>query len=261
MGAYVWIVLGLAVGALALRAAFPAKPLDEEYELAPDPDGKLTFRLPDYQFRVPREQFTAAIGTPGKDNMIFLSIDRREFGGPEPSGPPRISCPPESSCTDYCAPTPDNKLVGCPDVVNGWYRVGIVPVDRGWGRREGPAWHRPENDQTGFNCGDDGHPELEFCWDPARVTPHQGVTNVHHVPYSAIRVASGMLWISTALDADGLPLFYTTCNFQSCWRSIEHAGATVRLEFAYSDLNKWQQIETRLHAFAERLIKPAADRM
>jgi hypothetical protein len=239
----------LALGALVA----PYPPQDVEYELTPDPDGKFTFSEPRYRLRVPREQFIMAIGEPGVDDMVFLSVDRREFGEPEPSGPPRISCRPQGSCADYCAPTPpDNRLVGCPDIWNGWYRVEIISAARGVRDREG---YRPAS--LGFYCGDDGHPGLEFCWDPTRVTPRQPVTNERWVPYAAIRVAAGQMWVSTARGADGLPSFYAGCNYQSCSRLIEHAGAAVRLKFEYSALDNWQQIEARLHVFAEGLIKPA----
>jgi hypothetical protein len=251
MRAYAWIVIGLTIGILALRVSFNDIPIDPQ----PDREGKVTFRGPNYEFRVPREQFANVIRNPDHKDIVELSVDRREFGSPNAPGPRRISCTPGWTCTDYCAPTSETKLPPCPDIMNGWYRVTVIPASLNWGRAEWP--HLPANAGPGFSCGDDGHPGLEFCWDPARYTPTRPVTDVHEVPYSAIRQSAGMTWVSIARDADGLPSFYTSCNFQSCWRFIEHAGATVRLDFAFSELSNWQRIEARLHSFAEHLIKPA----
>lgn len=253
MRTYAWIIIGLTVAILAHRFAFTDIPVDPQ----PDRDGKVTFRGPNYQFRVPREQFVTIIRNPDHNDIVELSVDRREFGSPDTPGPPRISCTPDWTCTDYCASTKET-IPPCPDIATGWYRVTIIPASLNWENRE---WrYPPQNAGPGFSCGDDGHRGLEFCWDPARYTPTQPVTNVHDVPYAAIRQSAAMTWVSITRDAEGLPLFYTHCGFQSCWRFIEHAGATVRLDFAFSELNDWQRIEARLHAFAEDLIKPIKDR-
>jgi hypothetical protein len=248
---YAWVIAVLAVGALALNFAATNKSAG----LQPDHEGKLTFRGPNYQLRVPREQF-ATLGRNGDvDELVELSVDRREFGVSDPpSGPPRVSCPEHGDCTDYCDPTPENKLPGCPDLENGWYRVSIMPASKSWENREDSA----RKAGPPFRCGDDGHPEMEFCWDPARYTPTRSITNAHDVPYAAIRLAADHAWISKARGNDGLPLFYTRCNFVFCTRFINYAGAAIELSFPFSELDNWQRIEVRLHAFAEDLIKPTS---
>jgi hypothetical protein len=248
---YASIFALLIAGVLALSFASTNKSTGPH----PDQEGMVTFHGPDYQFRVPREQFVTLGRNGDVDDLVELSVDRREFGAADPpSGPPRVSCPLHGDCTDYCAPTPENKLPPCPDLENGWYRVVIRPASESWENREdsmrkaGPP----------FRCGDDGRPDMEFCWDPGRYTPIQPITNVHNVPYEAIRLAADHAWISKARGGDGLPLFYTRCNSAFCTRYVDYAGAAIELSFPFSELNNWRRIEARLHAFAEKLIKPTS---
>jgi hypothetical protein len=147
-------------------------------------------------------------------------------------------------------------LPPCPDIVNGWYRVTVGPISQTWGLRE---WLIPPRDAgPGFSCGDDGHSGLEFCWDPARYTPSWSVANVYDVPYEAIRQSAAATWVSIARDADGLPTFYAICAARVfCWRFIEKAGARVRLDFPFAELDNWQRLEAGLRGFLDRLIVPS----
>jgi hypothetical protein len=249
MRIYAWIIAALAIGILAIRFASVGAPIDVE----PDPDGKLTFHGLGYQIRVSKVQYTGGIRYEDGSDAVFLSIDRREFGSPDqPTEPSRISCASDGKCTDSCAPTPNNKLPSCPDIVHGWYRIRIMPASKSWEYRETTV----EPVGPGFRCGDDGHPEMEFCWDPTRYTPTQSIANVHDVPYAAIRQTSRRTWISKRQDADGLPSFYAHCSLLSCTRFIKYSGASVELEFPFSELKNWQRIEARLQRVAEKLIKP-----
>jgi hypothetical protein len=75
-----------------------------------------------------------------------------------------------------------------------------------------------------------------------------------------MHISAATAWVSVTRDPDGLPLFYTTCNSDSCKRFIETAGATIEIEFPFSSLKNWQRIEAGLHEFAKRLIEPVSDR-
>jgi hypothetical protein len=220
----------------------------------PDREGKLTFHGPDYQLRVPRDQVAVVIRNPDGSQTVGLSVDRREFGSPDAPGPPPIVCTFGGSCINYCAPTEVVPLRPCTE--DGWYRVTVRPISEKTDLRE---WLIPPRDAgPGFSCGDDGHPGLEFCWDPARYTPNWPVANVHHVPYGAIRQSAGFTWVSIAREADGLPTFYTHCAGRaSCSRVIDKAGARIRLDFPFAELDNWQRLEAGLHGFADRLILPS----
>ena len=200
------------------------------------------------------------IRAPDGTDIVELSVDGREFGSSDAPGPRRISCTPDWACADYCAPTLENQTPGCPDVTNGWYRVRIIPGFLKWGRRESSFSPLP-NAGPGFRCGNDGHPELEFCWDPPRFLRQVGLPdNALDVPYTAMHISAATTWVSLTRDSDDLPLFYTTCNSDSCKRFIETAGATIELEFPFSALKNWQRIEARLQEFAKRLVEPVSDR-
>jgi hypothetical protein len=179
MRIYAWVIIGLTICVVVVRLAVIEMPV----ALEPDREGKVTFHGPNYQLRVPRQLVALVMRAPDGTDIVELSVDGREFGSSDAPGPRRIWCTPDWACADYCAPTPENQTPGCPDVTNGWYRVMIIPGFLRWGRRES-AFPQP-NAGPGFNCGNDGHPELEFCWDPARFTPSWPVANVHDVPYTA----------------------------------------------------------------------------
>jgi hypothetical protein len=252
MRTYAGIVILVTLGILAFRFALSEPPVDQ----VPDREGKLTFHGPDYQLRAPRDQVAIVNGNPDGSQTVELSVDRREFGSPDAPGPPRIVCTVGRSCSDYCMATKDAPFPPCPDLVNGWYRMTVRPISQTLGFRE---WLIPPRDAgPGFRCGDDGHSGLEFCWDPARYTPNWSVANVHDVPYEAIRQSAAVTWVSIARDADGLPTFYAICAARVfCWRFIEKAGALVRLDFPFAELDNWQRLETGLRGFADRLILPS----
>jgi hypothetical protein len=252
MRTYAWIVILVTLGVLAVRFAPSEPPVDQ----VPDREGKLTFHGPDYQLRAPRDQVALVSGTPHGSQRVDLSVDRREFGSPDAPGPPRIVCTSGGSCSDSCAGTENVPPPICYDLENGWYRVMVAPISEGWGGRE---WLiPPRNAGPGFRCGDDGHSGLEFCWDRARYTPSWPIANVHDVPYEAIRQSAAATWVSIARDADGLPTFYAICaGHHFCWRFIEKAGARVRLDFPFAELDNWQRLDAGLRGFADRLIVPS----
>ncbi len=252
MRIYAWIVILFTLGILAVRFAPTEPPVDQ----VPDREGKLTFHGPDYQLRAPRDQVAVVSRNPDGSQTVELSVDRREFGSPDKSGPRRIVCTPGGSCIDYCAPAEVARERPCADIVDGWYRVTVGPISQKWGLRE---WSIPPRDAgPGFRCGDDGHSGLEYCWDPVRYTPTWPVANVHDVPYDAIRQSAGSTWVSIARDADGLPTFYAMCAGRVfCSRFIDKAGARVELDFAFAELHNWQRLEAGLRGFADRLIVPS----
>jgi hypothetical protein len=241
------IVVCVALGVLALQYEPYGSP---NVDQRPDWEGKLTFDGPGYRLRVPREQVVYGSSRDGF-RLVWLSIDRRELGSPDEPGPPRIVCAKGwfgffGFCRDLCE-TEDY----CEH--NGWYNVLILPASQEWGRIGGPS---QRSDST-LNCGNDGLPGLEYCWDSWRLKPSWPVSNVYAVRNWNILEST---WVNMDRDADGAPTFYVSCPARSvCTRDIEKGGARVQLRFPFSELENWQRLEPAFRKFVDRLIEPSHD--
>jgi hypothetical protein len=215
----------------------------------PDRDGKITFREREFVFRAPPSQVAQVVRFLGEgETSVELSVDRREFGSLEPPGKPRLTCM-GSICTDVCA-----DGASCPDVTEGWYRVRVLPRSHSWGTDPHQLNMGPQAG-SGFRCADANHAGLELCWDPQRITPSGPISDVREIAYPAIKQAAASTWISKTLDADGHPVFVTTCAVDLCERTIEWGGARLQVTFHVRELDDWERFDAGLQVFAERLVQ------
>jgi hypothetical protein len=246
-----WILLGSVAGiGFVIFVAITAE-YTEEVPFVPKPnaDGKLTFPGPTYQLRAwPTEFAYARINSNGEfPFVVVFSIDRRQFGALEAPEKPRVVCG-SYGCSYSCTGS-----VFCEGVENGLYRVNVVPASRE-SILDLPLLNEGPAAGTDFRCGDAGLAGLELCWDPVRKMPSQPVANVRSVSYPAVGAAD--VWISTARDSTGHPIFVASCIAQNCCRSIERHGARLDITFSSGELDNWQRFDMGLHDFAARLIEP-----
>jgi hypothetical protein len=248
---FLLLMSGLVLAAIALSPSSDVLPI----VVKPDADGKLTFRGPSYQFRAWPNQlaFVASMDSNGKPPLfVELSIDRREFGGSEAPGNPRVVCRADGSCIDSCSPGSP-----CEDIRNGWYRLDVLPALEAWGEDPRPLNLGPVAG-TGVLCASAGRAGLELCWDPVRPSPPQAALDARSVSYPGAKGAWA-IWVSTARDADGHPTFVTNCGGGLCRKNIERLGARLEITFPPSELDHWQRFDAGLHDFAARLIEPPSD--
>jgi hypothetical protein len=252
-------VVGLPLGVARVVFGPPTDPYTEVLWFVPKPDvdGRLRFRGPTYQFRVSPERFVSASIWSNQDIPFYvgLSIDRREFGAPQPAvrQEPRLVCGESGPCRYVCLEH-DN----CESLRNGWYRVHVLPAEWEFGPdpralNEGPV------DGAGILCGDAGKAGLEFCWDPFLKTPSIPLKDIAEASYPAAMRSREGVWVSISRDASGRPDFVARCNIDTCTRSIEWKGARFDIDFSSSELDDWKRFNAGLYDFAARLIETLPD--